>query len=248
MNKYTIIILVLFSLLSCGDRGTKSQGIMQKESIDETIKLEDYHPLKEGRKFVSHINKTLTSDAQFIQNNEYRNELTYLPPQDLKGKQVIPMKSILLGDPSNIYQLVFFAKDPEGIYVIGTQIIKDNIPQEAIIDKNNNYLLKNPIKVGSEWRYEVESHLNPAATLKMKATITNIKDKSTVPAGTFAKCLKVSRTGGIILNDKMNITRECTGWYSPGVGLVKFVDIETITENNNTKTLRTVYQLESIVM
>jgi hypothetical protein len=246
LNKYPIIILVLFFLLGCSDRGTKSPGIMQNESVEKTTDLEEYHPLKEGRKQIAHINKTMTSGTDDIQNNEYRNESIYLPPQDLHGKQVFPMKSTLLGDSNNSFQIVYFVKDREGIYVTGTQTIKDKIPQEAKFDKEINYLLKNPIKVGSEWRYEVESHSKPAAILKMNATITNIKDRISVPAGTFAECLKVSRSGGVILNEKTNIKRECTGWYSPGVGLVKFVDIETITDNNNIKTLRTVYQLESI--
>jgi len=68
-----------------------------------------------------------------------------------------------------------------------------------------NYLLKNPLAVGTEWRYPDRSATR---------TIAGVNETVVVPAGTFRGCLLVEEQGdayGSLYRD----------WFAPGVGLLK---------------------------
>jgi hypothetical protein len=223
-------------------------GHILKKVILNNILLDNYYPPKEGLKRIMLVKSITTSGTKIIEEGNRRYSHIYSPVQDLHGKTVFPLKTTILGMPTiNLSNLIFVANDLEGIYVVGTQVIRDNKPNEIEFKNTKYYMLKNPIKVGNEWWNEAGSHLKrPTIQIKMKAAIDNIDDTVSVPAGTFEECVKVSRSGGIIVQDGTNIKKEFTAWYAPGVGLVKYIDIETMTENDKTMMVKIVNELESM--
>jgi hypothetical protein len=239
-SKYPVIILVLLLLLGCGDTGTESRRMAEKN-----LQIERYYPLKGGMKLITDVKTIMTSGTEVTKEQEIRYSFIYFPAQELQGKTVFPVTLNVLGTEQS--SITYFINDGEGIYVAGHQtLVKGEKTGEPKLYEYKYYVLKKPIKIGSEWWNEGGSSFKFKQPIKIKFTIENIGDTVSVDAGTFKECLKVSGNGSIVLQDGANIKRELTVWYAPEIGRVKSIDIDTITENGNTKMRRSVTQLESI--
>lgn len=254
-NVYKIFLIVAFFSFGYLIETFPVPANASNEGSAEKIEIDNYLPLKEGTIQTSRTKSIMTSGTKVIQESDTGRtyKLIYFPMQEIQGKTVYPVKSVttITNTPHDHVVMIYYAKDKEGIYIAGTQVIKDNNPKEIKFDEVKKYVLKNPIKVGNEWYFEAWSHLasqlkRPPIKVKMKCTIDNIGDAITVPAGTFKGCVKVSRSGDIILEDKANIKKDFTAWYAPGVGLVKHIDSETMTANGTTMMIKMVNQLESM--
>ncbi|MBM4284036.1 MAG: hypothetical protein FJ128_02135 [Deltaproteobacteria bacterium] len=224
------IFFLVFLLLGCGREPD----------------LDTYYPLTEGMRRTTQTKITETAGPDKMEERESRASLIYLPAQELQGKTVFPMKSNQIGGPKDITIVIYLGKDQEGIFLVGHQITLDKKIREPKFMERKDYLLKKPLKVGNEWSAESGSYLKPPEKVQLKVVIESLDETISVPAGTFKKCLKLTKKGDKTLKNGAAVKIEQTLWYAPGAGFVKFIDLQTMTEDGKTKIRKSVTQLESI--
>lgn len=201
MKEYNITTVLFLSLylLTC--------------SVSCDKKEASYYPLNEGR--------TLEYQATVGSELGHNKVVSNLAQRELRRIKVTPHKVEAAGQT----HFVFVAEDNNGIYEFATQKAGDIEPN---VKTNHSYMLRYPIKVGTNWEDMIETHLlqqNVLVTLASK--IESIDDVITVPAGTFDRCVKVKSVGysrkdmGIF--GVATITVEHYSWYAPGIGNIKSV-------------------------
>lgn len=129
----------------------------------------------------------------------------------------------------------FLREDASGIYRVAS---KSDLDAEPLPDKEPRYVLKLPLKPGSEWRATTVPYLlerraefpreirHSHAPVVMTYTLQALGEAVETPAGRFADCLRVQGRATLRLfadpvagwRDMPLVTTE---WYCRGVGLVK---------------------------
>ena len=127
--------------------------------------------------------------------------------------------------------------DASGIFRVAT---KNDLQDEAELDKEPRYVLKAPVAVGTAWRSNTTAYLlqrrqefpreirhsHPA--VPMNYSIEAVGEKVAVRAGAFENCVRVKGVAALrLFADPVvgwkDMTLTTTEWYCAGVGLVKLV-------------------------
>jgi hypothetical protein len=118
--------------------------------------------------------------------------------------------------------------DSTGVRVLATKRAGQEEPER---EEGLRYILRYPVTVGTEWpdegepRFFEQSHKVPG-TSRIVAIET-----VTVPAGTYRDAAKVVFQGSDTIElpggGLHEITIDATGWYAPGVGLVRYEQVDT---------------------
>jgi hypothetical protein len=205
------------------------------------VEMGSYFPGKEGIELIMHYKNDMGG-----KKTEHRQKMISLAPQQLQGKNVFPIKQIYTysktGQEVSSF-ISYYAKDQEGVYRVASQRQLSGNPEKLKYNEGKSYILKNPIKSGNEWWYEIN---DPNSKLKIKAKIDSVGDMITVPAGMFEECIKVSKSGNGMLNDGTEFKNEIISWYAPGVGIVKSTTIEERNIRGKTIMNKMEGQLESM--
>jgi len=187
-------------------------------------KAKSYYPLTEGM------------SLQFQMDNEGietygASGITSMETQmgrsrELNGKTVTPRRSTR---GRNRPTTEFLAEDDSGISIVGAQLPADDGPVEVFNPPNPpfRYVLKYPIRVGTTWDDFAVDRQAPNWRVHLKSTIESINQTVTVPAGTFARCLKVKSVGST-----GRISVQQSKWYAPGVGMIKFIDYRELLDGS----------------
>lgn len=118
--------------------------------------------------------------------------------------------------------------DSTGVRVLATKRADQEEPERK---EGLRYLLRYPVKVGSEWADEAEPRFfeesyEVAGTSRVAAIET-----VTVPAGTYSEAAKVVFQGSDVVElpggGRQEVTIYATSWYAPGVGLVRYEQVDT---------------------
>lgn len=135
----------------------------------------------------------------------------------------------------------YLRKDDTGIYRVASRL--DN-QEQAILDPEKRYILKNPVQVGTTWdamtvpylvRHpnEFPYHLKNSHKAMMTYRVEALNQEVEVPYGKFTDCIHVQGTASIkIFTDPVNgfsdVPLVSNEYYCKGVGLVKFDREETV--------------------
>lgn len=150
-----------------------------------------------------------------------------LPSRNVNGRTVYPQQSA----SGTVY---YYVQSPEGIKLIN-------------IDSNQEItILGTPLEKGTQWQQHTRVHLldirnetfstnEPSVKLDsdipLAVTIENVGETTTVPAGTFPGCIKITAEGSAQINQRALGIRTIhviqTEWYAPGAGLIKRIRNET---------------------
>ena len=190
---------------------------------------ESYFPLGEGLKWRYAVIKT-TKDG--IRQQKYI--FLSLPEKMIEGQKVSVRKS-LEGT------LFYYLETEEGVLFFGKETIFDF---ESVFIKDEHYVLRYPLTVGTEWAGETltkllektgppqKTEFKIIAKIPLQIKIVAIDDIVKVPAGTFHNCIRIEKSGSAFKNAGNYIgltivTVNETSWYAPGIGLIKLVREES---------------------
>lgn len=174
---------------------------------------DSYIPLNEGIRWEYQITSGSTTAGRAIISN--------LPQRDLGGKRVTPQKI----DFGGLTPIQFLVQDTEGICRFALQGPEDPEPK---IKPDLEYLLKKPIKVGTNWKSNTHTILlREKLPFVLTTSIESTDDIVTVPAGTFNNCIKLNSSGiarknlGVFGVAIVNV--QYYEWLAPGVGSIKSI-------------------------
>lgn len=124
-------------------------------------------------------------------------------------------------------------EDSTGVRVLATKRADQDAPER---EEGLHYLLRYPVKVGSEWPDEGEPRfLEKSYKVPGSSRVVAI-ETVTVPAGTYQDAAKVVFRGVDTIelpNGALReVTIDATSWYAPGVGLVRYEQIDTADDAN----------------
>lgn len=189
----------------------------------------DYFPLKPGKAWVYELNSDM-SDPEIHQT------ITLSTDREISfDRETTWVRRSADGVE------YYIRKDDTGIYRIASRL--DN-QEQAELDPERRYILKNPLQVGTTWDsitvpYLVRHpnaypyHLKNSHKSIMNYRIEAMNQEVEVPYGVFKDCIHVKGTAFIkIFTDPVNgfsdiplVTNE---YYCKGLGLVKFDREETV--------------------
>lgn len=195
-----------------------------------------YYPMMPGisSKYRVKVAKDVTNDARSF-NTSITAVITRMGAETLAGKKVTPEKYEVAGEFAS---LSFVTEDTTGVYYVGTQQAKEPEPE---ISKNMQYLIKYPAEVGTTWKQDsVEFDMlngDKKLPVQLEARIESKNEVVSVPAGTFANCLKVHMTGttrghGEYSHLRFQIDKDL--WYAPGIGMIQVIQKEARTSGLET--------------
>ena len=190
-----------------------------------------YFPLASG-KYWRYVMTYHTMDGNFKGIYAVEN----LGPEK-EGDRELYVRRLLDGSSS------YFLLDNAGIRMTGHAKTDDGQVERI---EQDQYIFRFPLAIGTEWQgtttsraliktgppQKTEFHIS--AKVPVTARIESLTDTVTVPAGTFADCLRITLKGDAYTNagnyvGLTIVTITETDWYAPGVGLVKSVRKETTT-------------------
>jgi hypothetical protein len=132
-----------------------------------------------------------------------------------------------------------YAEDDSGLFQLG--YIRGDDPGRIFVSKKR-YLFQYPLIAGTEWKDTITTialkNGGPRGVViteevPVKVVLEAVDDKVRVAAGTFRHCLRIVRTGDLIIPlgryqyiSETQISVKETSWYAPNVGLVKSVRTE----------------------
>lgn len=197
----------------------------------------EWMPLAQGRSHTYRVT-TVAGDAAESGSPEVTEwTLASLGPGPLTGWEG---QTIWLRHHSEGVTYFLQASD-QGIRRVATQA---DIDAEPTADPEPRWVLKAPIRVGTEWttptvpyllarKNEYPRELKHTHKLPMTWRIDRVDDTVTTPAGTHSPCLRVEGQGELNLytdpvNGFRNVPIVGREWYCKGVGLVKFEREEAV--------------------
>ncbi|MBT3059829.1 MAG: hypothetical protein AB2593_16795 [Candidatus Thiodiazotropha sp.] len=136
----------------------------------------------------------------------------------------------------------YIAENSSGIYRRAKRTLIESRPS---VDDPPHLILKKPLRKGTHWSnptypfvlrrvYPYEERLTRGMNLKMTYQIASENDTVVVPAGRFDNCLRVEGEANLTLyadakSGYEEILINTTEWYAPGVGLVKLLREEPLS-------------------
>ena len=142
----------------------------------------------------------------------------------MQGKTVIPEGRYIDGRLAGV---TFIADDETGIYYFANQ---NGSQKKPVIMNPIQYLIKYPVQPGARWKQKTsgfEMVNDKKLAVVLDAAIVSENEIVSVPAGVFAKCLKIQMTGTVpALNGTPEFRIDNQLWYAPGLGMIKQVQKE----------------------
>jgi hypothetical protein len=184
----------------------------------------DYYPLNSGTQFVYQVKATQKSSSSLPQEQLLSAMIMHLGPASVQGKTVIPEGRYIDGKLAGV---TFVADDETGIYYFANQ---NSTQKKPVVMNPIQYLIKYPVQTGARWKQQssgFEMVNDRKLPIMLNASIVSDAEIVSVPAGVFAKCLKVEMTGKLpSMNGgpEFRISNEL--WYAPGLGMIKQVQTE----------------------
>ena len=182
----------------------------------------DYYPLTEGARFVYHIKATQQTDV--VQEATLSALVVHLGAAVVQGKTVTPEGRYIDGKLAGV---TFIADDETGVYYYANQ---NSSQKKPVLMNPIQYLIKYPVQQGATWQQQTSSFEmvgGKKLPVTLTAAIESDNELVSVPAGVFAKCLKIRMRGAIAAtNDTPEFRVENQLWYAPGLGMIKQVQKE----------------------
>jgi hypothetical protein len=204
-----------------------------------------YFPLKTGMAWTFHFSGSTGSAGELTTTN--------LAPHKLFGLKAVPQRNTG-GDKS---YTEFYADDGLGIRHVA--IDEGEGLQSRLND--HSYVIKLPIKIGTSW-HEIDRTFD-GTVYDATTKIESLSDKVTVPAGTFAECVRIRSTGiaspvrgtagttgsaslrlRLAASDEVSV--EDYYWLARGVGPVKATHQETQGEGPMSQSVGFTLELEHL--
>ena len=212
INKFFILIST-FYFLSCSSE------------------KQEYFPLNAGKVW----NYDVTINPGVEEKVKYKKTNFSLKKQKilLKGEEFL-MQPIVREDNS----IYYYSKNKNGVLRKGIQF---NGNPDIKFEQDEKYVLKYPIKIGTEWNAQSKTYLilRRYAYFDYRATtnfdinykVSSINETVKVPAGRFKNCIKISGNGNTtFIGDReigsINIEIKTEDWYAPKIGLIKSIRLE----------------------
>jgi hypothetical protein len=184
----------------------------------------DYYPLTEGARLFYQITATQKSPAQASQEQTLSAMIVHLGSAIVQGKSVVPEGRYIDGRLAGV---TFIADDETGVYYFANQNGSHNKP---VVMDPIQYVIKYPVQTGASWQQKssgFEMLTGKKLHLMLKASIVSEDEIVSVPAGVFAKCLKIHMTGTIpSSNGGAEYRMDNQLWYAPGLGMIKQIQKE----------------------
>ncbi|MES9992778.1 MAG: hypothetical protein ABW098_12540 [Candidatus Thiodiazotropha sp.] len=152
----------------------------------------------------------------------------------------------------------YIGKNSSGVYRGAKRTLVESRPS---IDNSPHWILKYPLRKGTHWSnpthpfvlrrvYPYEERLTRGMNLKMSYQIAADNETVIVPAGRFVNCIRVEGEANFTLYADANTGYEeifinTTEWYAPGVGLIKLIREEPLS-NDVYAGGKLVYELKSL--
>lgn len=182
----------------------------------------DYYPLTEGARFLYQIKAIQKTDV--VQEQVLSATIVHLGAAMVQGKSVTPEGRYIDGKLAGV---TFIADDETGIYYYANQSSSQKKP---VVMNPIQYLIKYPVQPGASWKqqsYGFEMVNDKRLPVTLDASIESEDEIVAVPAGVFAKCLKIRMIGSIPATKGSPAFRiENQLWYAPGLGMIKQVQTE----------------------
>jgi hypothetical protein len=184
----------------------------------------DYYPLNSGQQLVYQVKATQKTPTSLPQEQLLSAMVVHLGPASVEGKTVTPEGRYIDGKLAGV---TFIADDETGIYYFANQ---NSNQKKPVVMNPIQYLIKYPVQTGVRWKqassgFEMVNDRKLPVTLD--ASIVSDDEIVTVPAGVFAKCLKVEMIGKLAAANggpEFRISNQL--WYAPGLGMIKQVQTE----------------------
>ena len=141
----------------------------------------------------------------------------------------------IVREDNSIY---YYSRNKNGIVRKGIQF---NGKPEIKFEEDEKYVLKYPIKIGTEWNAQSKTYLilrryayydyRATTNFDINYKVSSINETVKVPAGRFKDCIKISGNGNTtFIGDReigsINIEIRTEDWYAPKIGLIKSVRLE----------------------
>ena len=187
--------------------------------------LKIYYPLDAARTWRYAL--TVRQGGEAGKPIEAASTVTNLPQRTLSGRAVTPQESRQFGQ----VRLRFIAELPDGIAEVAAQSANDTAPQMKELP---NYVLKQPLRAGTEWASTWQSNQFGAVTMvPIDKRIAQRGRAHACAAGRFDDCLRLDISGGGTVtgpNGPTAIKVDGQEWYCAGVGFVQGVFREDLPD------------------
>ena len=182
----------------------------------------DYYPLTAGARFIYEIKAIQKTDV--VQEQSLSAMVVHLGAAIVQGKSVTPEGRYIDGKLAGV---TFIADDETGIYYFANQ---NSAQKKPVVMNPIQYLIKYPVQQGASWKQQstgFEMVNDKKLPVTLQAFIESENEIVSVPAGVFAKCLKIRMTGsvaGATGNPEFKLENQL--WYAPGLGMIKQIQKE----------------------
>ena len=184
----------------------------------------DYYPLTEGARLFYQIKATQKAAAQSSQEHILSAMIVHLGTAIVQGKSVVPEGRYIDGRLAGV---TFIADDETGVYYFANQ---NGSHKKPVVMNPFQYLIKYPVQPGATWQQKssgFEMLIGKKLDVTLNASIVSEDEIVSVPAGVFAKCLKIHMKGSIpSLNGSAEYRIDNQLWYAPGLGMIKQIQKE----------------------
>jgi hypothetical protein len=182
----------------------------------------DYYPLTQGARYTYQVKAIQASDS--VQEQTLSAMVVHLGAAIVAGKTVVPEGRYIDGRLAGV---TFIADDESGIYYFANQ---NGTQKKPVVMNPIQYLIKYPVQPGAAWKQQssgFEMVNDKKLPVILDAFIESQDELVAVPAGVYAKCLKVHMSGKVPAvggNPEFRIDNQL--WYAPGLGMIKQIQKE----------------------
>jgi hypothetical protein len=184
----------------------------------------DYYPLNRGTQYVYEVKATQKNSSALPQEQILSAMVIHLGSANVQGKTVTPEGRYIDGKLAGV---TFVADDETGIYYFANQ---NSGQKKPVVMNPIQYLIKYPVQTGATWKQQssgFEMVNDRKLPILLDASIVSSDEIVSVPAGVFAKCLKIQMSGKLTsVNGGPEFRINNQLWYAPGLGMIKQVQTE----------------------
>lgn len=184
----------------------------------------DYYPLTEGARLLYQIKASQKGPSETGQVHTLSAMIVHLGSAVVQGKTVVPEGRYIDGQLTGV---TFIADDETGVYYFANQ---NGSQKKPVLMNPIQYLIKYPVQTGATWQQKstgFEMLNGKKLNVTLTASIVSEDEIVSVPAGVFAKCLKIHMTGSIPSSDgNPSFKMDNQLWYAPGLGMIKQIQKE----------------------
>lgn len=182
--------------------------------------LARYYPLDPGFTWQYRVSMTDGREVTRTKADVMNSKQTHL-----LGRTAVPQRSEMFGQ----ILIRFLAVDGRGVFEHAQQT-GDGVP---ISTEPPNYVLRAPLAEGTSWSSTWQSaSTGQRLSVPSVKAIAGVNETVMVPAGTFARCLRLRITGKAdvaLASGPATIEVQGDEWYAPQVGFIKGTFRETVS-------------------